>query len=431
MVAHASPLIGLHLDAQLPSGMQTRYVAGTGITGLTGSDSNAGLSPRTAFATIQAAYDSLDAKGGTLILLPGRHNVGTGFVGYADKYAVITSLTGYQPEKVAPVVSANVYKTTPVISGSGARLLKIGTGSGIRNGWAFLGLAFDMSTSGNLVGIHGEDVNHVRIRDCTAEATHSEQAYLTTSTQPGYDDSSWWRIEDCLVRNMGLCSLNHGGVDGNCNNNQIINNVVFGGLTAGGFAIQLALAQRCLVMGNNLEGGASIRYLGASHYNHTVFNNGEGTGTPFLQYDSGAYGNIHFNYGIHGGAATGSEVLLNDLDADNTFATGSYEFAHTASGMATLTSDFTLASSNWWGQMLDMSKASAITLTVPANATQGIQIGSTLMVRQGGAGQVTIAPAGGVTIRSKDGLKTSAQYGVINLRKVDVDLWTAWGDTTT
>jgi hypothetical protein len=80
-----------------------RYVAGTGV-GLTGSDSNDGLSPSTAMATLQAAYTSLpdtsgsDHGGGTIVLLPGYHDVGTGFVGTGlQKHVVFTSLSGYSP----------------------------------------------------------------------------------------------------------------------------------------------------------------------------------------------------------------------------------------------------------------------------------------------------------------------------------------------
>src|SRR5262249_41386449 len=49
------------------------------------------------------------------------------------------------------------------------------------------------------------------------------------------------------------------------------------------------------------------------------------------------------------------------------------------------------------GKCVEMNNASPNTLTVPANASVAFPVGSTLLVRQMGAGQTTIAAAGGVT----------------------------------
>jgi hypothetical protein len=67
---------------------------------------------------------------------------------------------------------------------------------------------------------------------------------------------------------------------------------------------------------------------------------------------------------------------------------------------------------------------------VPTNANAAFPIGTMLHIQQYGAGQTTITPDGGVTIRSAVGLKTAAQYSVAHLYKRATDEWVAWGDLT-
>lgn len=57
---------------------------------------------------------------------------------------------------------------------------------------------------------------------------------------------------------------------------------------------------------------------------------------------------------------------------------------------------YTLALSDA-NRIVTLTNAAAITLTVPTNATAAIPIGSTVRIFQEGAGQVTVAAAGGVT----------------------------------
>lgn len=84
--------------------------------------------------------------------------------------------------------------------------------------------------------------------------------------------------------------------------------------------------------------------------------------------------------------------------------------------------------------MEDMNKAvrlgnaGAITLTVPANATTAFPIGSVITIRQIGAGQVTVAGAGGVTINTPETLKLRTQWSTVSLHKVDTDAWDIMGD---
>lgn len=80
-------------------------------------------------------------------------------------------------------------------------------------------------------------------------------------------------------------------------------------------------------------------------------------------------------------------------------------------------------------KVVTLTNASAITLTVPTNATAAIAIGSQILLYQGGAGQVTISAAGGVTIRSNGTkLKLTGQYAVAGLIKIATDEWVAFGN---
>jgi len=82
------------------------------------------------------------------------------------------------------------------------------------------------------------------------------------------------------------------------------------------------------------------------------------------------------------------------------------------------------------GRVLEGNNASAQTFTIPAVSTAGWLVGTVLYVFQQGAGQITIAGAGGVTLRSNGGkYKTAGQYATISLRMRANDEWVIAGDT--
>jgi hypothetical protein len=80
------------------------------------------------------------------------------------------------------------------------------------------------------------------------------------------------------------------------------------------------------------------------------------------------------------------------------------------------------------GKLVTLSNASAITFTIPTNASVAFGIGTQINIMQLGAGQVTVAGAG-VTLRSAGSkLKTSAQYAVATCCKIDTDTWVIIGN---
>lgn len=75
------------------------------------------------------------------------------------------------------------------------------------------------------------------------------------------------------------------------------------------------------------------------------------------------------------------------------------------------------------GKVVEMSKATAVSATVPPNASVAFPIGTIIEVVQAGAGQVTIVAGVGVTI---DGtLTTTGQRGSLRLRKRSTNSWEA------
>lgn len=87
---------------------------------------------------------------------------------------------------------------------------------------------------------------------------------------------------------------------------------------------------------------------------------------------------------------------------------------------------YTLAATDK-NKLVTLDNASAITVTVPANATTAFATGSQINIQQIGAGQVTVSGAAGVTINGT-GTKTRAQWSAATLVKTDTNVWTLIGD---
>ena len=82
------------------------------------------------------------------------------------------------------------------------------------------------------------------------------------------------------------------------------------------------------------------------------------------------------------------------------------------------------------GKLVTLSNASAITLTIPTNASVAYPVGTTIAFQQIGAGLVTMSGAG-VTFNNRNGLVSGGQYAMWSITKTDTDTWAVAGDLTT
>ena len=95
--------------------------------------------------------------------------------------------------------------------------------------------------------------------------------------------------------------------------------------------------------------------------------------------------------------------------------------------MNSISSASATISSGWNGYFFGLE--AACTLTIPTNASDPIPVGAEFVFWQIGAGTVTFTPAGGVTLRSKDGnTDIGGQYAAVSLKKIATDTWVLFGD---
>jgi hypothetical protein len=82
--------------------------------------------------------------------------------------------------------------------------------------------------------------------------------------------------------------------------------------------------------------------------------------------------------------------------------------------------------------VITTSAAGPITVTVPTNASVAFEVGTTVSINQFAAGQVTLAPAGGVSlyVESNLGLRTADQFSFATLLKIAPDGWLVTGSLT-
>ena len=95
------------------------------------------------------------------------------------------------------------------------------------------------------------------------------------------------------------------------------------------------------------------------------------------------------------------------------------------------TDSYTLSELTERDSMIEISKATAVTLTVPVDATINYPVGTSIDILQTGAGQVTIAPVSGtVVVNATPGLKLRAQWSSATLLKRAANTWVLIGDLT-
>ena len=80
------------------------------------------------------------------------------------------------------------------------------------------------------------------------------------------------------------------------------------------------------------------------------------------------------------------------------------------------------------GVVVELNNASPITMTVPLDSYVNFTVGTQIILLQTGAGQVTVAGAGGVTVNATPGLKLRTQWSSATLIKRAANTWVLIGD---
>jgi hypothetical protein len=125
----------------------------------------------------------------------------------------------------------------------------------------------------------------------------------------------------------------------------------------------------------------------------------------------------------HSGGATVKHVFVSE--ALNAFEAGLNETIP----LNTQTGTTYTLNINDSGQLVTLTNAAAIALTVPTNATAPFAVGTQITIAQSGAGQVTVAGAVGVTVSASDSAtKLRTQWSAATLIKTGTNSWILIGD---
>lgn len=135
-----------------------------------------------------------------------------------------------------------------------------------------------------------------------------------------------------------------------------------------------------------------------------------------------------------GGIANANDVALNNPSGNDAlvynYTLGKWQNKPSISVSSSVqASSYTLVLADA-GTVIEMNSSSAITLTIPSNASVAFPVGTVIEVMQVGSGTVNIVAAGGVTIKSPASLTTRTQWSSIGLRKRFTDTWILSGDLT-
>jgi len=134
--------------------------------------------------------------------------------------------------------------------------------------------------------------------------------------------------------------------------------------------------------------------------------------------ESGDISAVTAGTGLTGGGTSGSVTLSFD------YAVGNQAIENAQTGTT-----YTLVLADA-GKMVTLTNASAITLTIPTNASVAFPVNTRIDLLQYGAGQVTVGGAGVTIYSSGSKLKLTGQYSGASLWKKATDTWVLIGDIT-
>ena len=130
---------------------------------------------------------------------------------------------------------------------------------------------------------------------------------------------------------------------------------------------------------------------------------------------------------LTGATLAGADLFLVDDGAGGTNKKIAYQDFGVPITVDTTQTPFSALALTDANRLFTCNNASAITATIPANATLAFPVGTVLGITQLGAGQVTVAVTTD-TLSSPIGAKTRTQYSTIFVTKVASTVWVVSGD---
>jgi len=408
-----------------------------------GADNNSGLGPTAAFKTISAAVTDLITESsaiyvsdtprlgiGTIVCLPGAHDLGTGLV--LDPHYPVEirgmrggSLGGGNNEKNTkapltifyssgtPSALVNVYQHSTVFSGQG---------------FAFRDICWHLSSS-QTAALYTENLSYTEVTGNLFVSSNDSplNAYgINAKHDSNYGtDSSWWRVDDNLYRNVGLVTMtsnqgsgqlnrwqitgNNGTVDGgsplssiiDCHYGQslrIFNNNIE--VLSGTDVVGLLLDHcwQCTVVGNDGEASSDTQpFISVTHGGYHAFVGGtcllvagSSSAGIYASFDSTAAYSTIYNPTIIPSGTTAQKDKVTDANGTN-IVSGSVNSG--GSSANTQTDNYTLVLTDA-SKVVEMNKSTSCVLSVPFASNVAFPVGTEIEVCQIGAGQVTVQSAG-------------------------------------
>ena len=115
-------------------------------------------------------------------------------------------------------------------------------------------------------------------------------------------------------------------------------------------------------------------------------------------------------------------------DTGNTGATGAAGApGYRYTGINARTSGYTPTAADE-GRLVTLSSSSAVTVTLPTDASEAIPVGGSIDFAAIGTGMVTFAGASGVTVNGTPSLVTRAQWSMVTAIKRAANTWLLVGD---
>ena len=155
---------------------------------------------------------------------------------------------------------------------------------------------------------------------------------------------------------------------------------------------------------------------------------GTNNGTNYVRIQAPASLAANVTYTLPTADGTSGQVLSTNGSGTLSWATdasgggASYSAVRTQSGTT-----YTLVLGDA-GDYIQTTSTTAVTITVPTQASVTWAADTEIYFEQNNTGQITLVGASGVTINSSETLKTFARYSVVALKRVASDVWTLTGE---